>query len=177
MRRDSATARDRGSRLRRFHLFARWYAAVVQKALATCEPAAPTCGCWNNGKRAVTYLCNYALPTCHGVRETSPQRVSLSSLAKRGWRHLLVWRDQRPWNIAGTDEASDAARMRRQRCDLGLFPDSFEPEGREFESLRARHSSIWLSRRSDRTAKSSRLPAKTTMAVGWDHKAMRTGCS
>jgi hypothetical protein len=40
------------------------------------------------------------------------------------------------WNKVGTNEASDATRMRQQRHDLEFTPDAFEAEGREFESLR-----------------------------------------
>jgi hypothetical protein len=43
------------------------------------------------------------------------------------------------WNSVGTNEASDATRTRRQRHDLECTPGAIEAEGREFESLRARH--------------------------------------
>ena len=43
------------------------------------------------------------------------------------------------WNTVGTNEASDATRMRQQRHDLECTPGAFEAEGREFESLRARY--------------------------------------
>jgi hypothetical protein len=43
------------------------------------------------------------------------------------------------WNTVGTNEVSDATRMRQQRHDLECTPGAFEAEGREFESLRARH--------------------------------------
>jgi hypothetical protein len=45
------------------------------------------------------------------------------------------------WNTVGTNEASDATRTRQQRHDLECTPGAFEAEGREFESLRARHFS------------------------------------
>ena len=47
------------------------------------------------------------------------------------------------WNTVGTNEASDATRMRQQRHDLECTPGAFEAEGREFESLRARHSKTY----------------------------------
>jgi hypothetical protein len=43
------------------------------------------------------------------------------------------------WNTVGTNEASDATRMRQQRHDLECTPGAFEGKGREFESLRAHH--------------------------------------
>jgi len=44
---------------------------------------------------------------------------------------------EQSWNAC----SKATARKRRHRHDLEFTSDSFEPEGREFESLRARHLS------------------------------------
>jgi hypothetical protein len=55
-----------------------------------------------------------------------------------GWRRLEI--PSMSWNRVGTHEAKRRPGMRRRRHDLDFTRHSFEPEGREFESLRARTS-------------------------------------